>query len=70
MAFLMIATIIWQNISGIFFELILKSTLDVRIEVFDVVQILFLFSMSYIFEYGHEIQLDSKGKIYGDVNNS
>lgn len=68
MALLMIATIVLPNIAGVMFELILNSDLDVGFEMFDVVQILFLFSMAYIFEYGHEIQLDSKGKIYGDPN--
>ena len=68
MAFLMIATIILPSMSGALFELILKTDLDVGFELFDVIQILFLFSMAYIFEYGYEIQLDSKGKIYGDEN--
>ncbi len=68
MAYLMIATIILPNISGIIFELILKSNLGVGLELFNVVEILFLFSMAYIFEYGYEIQKDSKGKMYGDEN--
>jgi len=67
-AFLMIATIVLSTIPGAMFELILKSDLNVELELFDVVQILFLFSMAYIFEYGYEIQLDSKGKMYGDEN--
>lgn len=67
-AFLMIATIVLSTIPGAMFELILKSDLNVELELFHVVQILFLFSMAYIFEYGHEIQLDSKGKMYGDEN--
>ncbi len=32
----------------------------------DLQVILFLFSMAYIFEYGYEIQEDSKGKMYND----
>ena len=68
MAYLMIATIILPNISGVIFELILKSDLGVGFELFNVVEILFLFSMAYIFEYGYELQLDSKGKMYGDEN--
>lgn len=67
-AFLMIATIVLSTIPGAMFELILKSDLNVELELFDIVQILFLFSMAYIFEYGYEIQLDSKGKMYGDEN--
>lgn len=69
-AYLMIAVIILPNISGIFFELIMKSDLDIGFELFDVVQILFLFSMAYIFEYGYELQLDSKGKMYGEVEDN
>lgn len=68
MAFLMIATIILPSMSGALFELILKTDLDIGFELFDVFQILFLFSMAYIFEYGYEIQLDSKGRMYGDEN--
>lgn len=68
MAFFMIATIVLPNFAGAIFEIILQSDLDIGFEVFDVVQILFLFSMAYIFEYGYEIQLDSKGKMYGEEN--
>ena len=61
-----IATIVLPNLAGAIFEMVLQSNLDVGFEMFDVVQILFLFSMAYIFEYGYEIQLDSKGKMYGE----
>lgn len=67
-AYIMIATIILPNIFGTIFELLLNSDLNIGFEMLDIIQILFLFSMAYIFEYGHEIQLDSKGKIYGDEN--
>ena len=66
MAYLMIATIVLPSISGGIFELIMKSDLDVGFELLDVIEILFLFSMAYIFEYGYELQLDSKGKMYGE----
>lgn len=52
------------------FESVLKTDLDVGFELYNAVEILFLFSMAYIFEYGYEIQLDSKGKIYGDEEES
>ena len=39
----MIATIVLSTIPGAMFELILKSDLNVELELFDVVQILFLF---------------------------
>lgn len=70
MAYFMIFSIILPNIGGIAFERILRSDLDVGFELLDVAQILFLFSMAYIFEYGYELQKDSKGKIYGEVENN
>ena len=33
-------------------------------ELFDFIEILFLFSMVYVFQYGYEIQRDSKGIMY------
>ena len=70
MAFLLIITIILSNISGMLSELILNSNSDIVIELFDIVEILFLFGMSYIFEYGYELQKDTKAKMYGEVSNN
>lgn len=63
-AYIMIALIIFPNIAGIIFEMILKADLNIDFEMFSLIEILFLFSMAYIFEYGYQIQLDSKGKMY------
>lgn len=68
MAYLMIVVTILPNIVGVIFEAILKMDLDIGFEMFSLVEILFLFSIAYIFQYGYEIQLDSKGKMYGDEN--
>lgn len=68
MAFLMIFATLLPGLGGICFETILKTDLDVDFGMFDIVEILFLFGIAYIFEYGYEIQLDSKGKMYGDEN--
>lgn len=68
MAYLMIALTVLPNIVGVIFEVILKANLNVGFEMFTIVEILFLFSIAYIFEYGYQIQLDSKGKMYGDEN--
>ncbi len=68
MAYLMIAVTILPNVIGVIFEVLLKTDLNVGFELFSLVEILFLFSIAYIFEYGYEIQLDSKGKMYGDEN--
>lgn len=66
MAYLMIAAIILPYVAGSIFELIIKTDLDIEFELFNLIEILFLFGMAYIFEYGHAIQLDSKGKMYGE----
>lgn len=66
----MIAVIILPNIFGIFFELIMNFDFNIGFELFDVVQILFLFSMAYIFEYGYELQQDTKAKMYGEVSDN
>lgn len=68
MAYLMIALIIIPNVCGGIFELIIGRDVGVSFELFNIVEILILFVVAYIFEYGYEIQLDSKGKMYGDEN--
>lgn len=67
-AYLMIVVTLLPSIVGVIFEAILKVDLNIGFEMFSLVEILFLFSIAYIFEYGYEIQLDSKGKMYGDEN--
>lgn len=67
MAFIMIIITILPNLIGIIFELLTKETLSISFEMFNLVEILFLFSIAYIFEYGYEIQLDSKGKMYDET---
>ena len=68
MAKFMIVALILPTCGIIKYKKILYTDLDVGFELFDVIQILFLFGISYIFEYGYEIQRDSKGKMYGDEN--
>lgn len=70
MAKLMIIALILPTGGGFIFEKILGADLDVGFELFDVVQILFLFGISYIFEYGYELQQDTKAKMYGEVSNN
>lgn len=65
-AYLMIVVTILPNVMGVLFEVLLNIDLDIEFELFSLVEILFLFSITYIFQYGYEIQLDSKGKMYGD----
>ncbi|MDE5630552.1 MAG: helix-turn-helix domain-containing protein [Bacilli bacterium] len=68
MAYLMIVVTLLPNVFGILFEMILHMDLDMDFELFSLVEILFLFSVAYIFQYGYEIQLDSKGIMYGDCD--
>lgn len=66
MAKLMIIALVLPTCGGLVFERILRADLDVGFDLLDIVQILFLFGIGYVFEYGYELQLDSKGKMYGD----
>ena len=68
-SYLMIALILITPISGIIFNSLLGlSQGDSTFELISVLEILIIFSMSYIFEYGYEIQKDSKGKMYNEEN--
>lgn len=64
MAWFMIVVIILPNIGGALFSIILGPTVSFDFEMFDLVEILFLFSLSYIFEYGRLIESNKKGKFY------
>lgn len=64
-SYLMIALIIIDPISEILFGLLTNVGGDsTGFELISILEILIIFSMSYIFEYGYEIQKDSKGKMY------
>lgn len=62
-AYLMIAAILVTSIGSAFLDLFVKEN-SYTIDSFDLISILFLFAMAYIFEYGVEIQKDSKGIMY------
>ena len=68
-SYLMIALILITPMSGILFNSLLGVPQgDSPFELISVLEILIIFSMSYIFEYGYEIQKDSKGKMYNEEN--
>jgi transcriptional regulator with XRE-family HTH domain len=67
-AYLMIIAILVPNVSGPVYESVMHVDLNIGLEMFDIITILIVFTISYIFEYGYEIQLDSKGKMYGEEN--
>ena len=69
MSYSLIALIIISPLTGTLFGLILGvSESGEGFELMSILEILIIFSMSYIFEYGYEIQKDSKGKMYGNEN--
>lgn len=68
MAFMMIIITLLPGILGILFEAFVGTDLDVGLELYSLIEVLFLFSIAYIFQYGYEIQLDSKGRMYGEVD--
>ena len=66
MSYNMIAAIIASAVGTTLLSISMAG--DVEINLFNIVEIIFLFAMSYIFEYGYYIQKDSNGKMYGEEN--
>ena len=62
----MIISLILPTCGRVIFEKLLSADLGVDFELFDIIQILFLLGISYVFEYGYELQQDSKAKMYGN----
>ena len=65
-AIIMIINIVLPAISLAVIELILKIDLNVHFGTYSLIEILSLFVLTYIFEYGCELQKKSKSKIYGE----
>lgn len=65
-ALFLIIAILAPTVLGVLFQAILKVDMNVGIELMDLVLVLIIFSLAYIFEYGYEIQLDSNGAMYGE----
>ena len=69
-SYLMIALIIITPISGVIFNSLLGlSDGNNPFELMSILEILIIFSMSYIFEYGYEMQKDSKARMYNEEKN-
>ena len=67
LAYFMIAAIIISSIGEGVLDSLVSGEIFGGLELFNIIEILFLFSISYIFEYGYEIQLDSNGIMYEGV---
>ena len=67
MAYFMIATIVVPYISGSAVQLCIGVDLGVEFELFNLIYILSLFALAYVFEYGYELQVESRSKMYGET---
>ncbi len=65
MTYFMIAVTVVSAITSAIAGLFSGSDVNINIGM-GLVNILFLYSIAYIFEYGHNLQKDSQGKIYGE----
>lgn len=63
MSYFMIAVTIISAIANAISSLVIEQEFNFGV---DLISILVFYSIAYIFEYGYELQLDSKAKIYGD----
>ena len=71
-SYLIIALILITPISDTLFSLILglSTSASSPFELMNILEILIIFSMSYIFEFGYEIQKESKARMYSEGNNN
>ena len=63
MSYYMIGITVLSAIGNGISALIMENDFDLG---FDLISVLVFYSIAYIFEYGYELQKDSKGKIYGE----
>ena len=67
--YLVIVLVVGPYICGLIGQILVKSKMiHFEIDLIYLLYILILFSITYIFEYGYELQKDTKAKIYGDIN--
>lgn len=60
----LIIEIAFPIVMGFVMQLIMQTNLGIEIELVDIIFVLIIYSISYIFEYGYELQKDSKGVMY------
>lgn len=69
-AILFVSYLIFPDVSGTLFQWITKIDMNIDYEITKIFYVLIIICIYYIFDYGHQIQLDSKGKIYGEVESN
>lgn len=60
--------ILSQNVLGGIASGIYLLDFNIEIELTNYILVVIIFTISYVFKYGYQIQLDSKGIMYGDIN--
>ena len=65
-AFNLTICLLSPDLLGTLSGLIFNIDLGVEIDIMNYLLVVIVIALSYIFKYGYEIQLDSKGRIYGD----
>lgn len=65
-AYFMIGAMVLSAIGSGIISSLLVDGFAAEFEAFDLIEILFIISMAYIFQYGYEIQKDSNGIMYGE----
>ena len=63
-SYFMIAAIVVSSIGSTLLSIVTTAEVNIDFNLFNVGEIIFLYAMSYIFEYGYRIQKDSKGTMY------
>ena len=63
-SYFMIAAIVVSSIGSTLLSIVPTAEVNIDFNLFNVGEIIFLYAMSYIFEYGYRIQKDSKGTMY------
>lgn len=63
-SFFIIFYIVFSFIYGVMCSMLMELNLGAELELTDIVYALIIYSISFIFEYGYELQIDSKGKMY------
>ena len=60
--------ILSQDVLGSIAGGIYSLDFNIEIELTNYILVLIIFAIAYVFKYGYQIQLDSKGIMYGEVN--
>ena len=67
-AILFISYLLFPDIAGTLFQWVSKIDMNIDYDITKIFYVLIIVCIYYVFDYGHQIQLDSKGRIYGDEN--